>query len=314
MTEQIQYKRNFGSRGCKFFATDRDKDILLFIWRWKLASTATVHEVIGGANSPYATYKALDRLEEHKLVEAVECFDDRSIPWQLTSKGFATVQSRLGELCEEGYLSENRWHDRNIVAFHLGEWATHRLPIVTHWTEQEMRRRTLEYYPDWMPRNQGHRADGYTLIEGEAGRQVLVFEVELSPKPVSVYESVLKFYGMIRNLNRVYWLVGDKYVKDQILRAKTCINDDSSNFHVFVDQADYIEKGWDAAAVNERSQTLFTLRENIQGICGGQWREYLGKKAGPSRVSVHYDPRKVLGKKRAYKAPACGGGFLVSAP
>lgn len=289
---------NFGRSGRRFFTTERDKAVLRFLWKWKLASTASLHEAVGRPNSPYSTYKVLERLARHKYVEVKECDDDRSMPWQLTLKGFESIRNVMGDLCEEGYLSENHWHDRNVMAFQLGEWSTHQLPIVNHFTEQEMRRRLVDYYPPWVPQIKDHRADGYTKITTEKGDVVLAYEVELWAKSLAIYESTLRFYKLIRNLNRVYWLIGDPLVKDQLLRAKNCVHDDSNNFHVFIDLKEYLDVGWDARVTNERSETLFTIRENMQELCGKQYRDYIGNKGGPSRVSVHYDASKVLGKKR----------------
>ncbi len=63
-------------------------------------------------------------------------------------------------------------------------------------------------------------------------------------------------------------------------RAKTCIKDDSDNYHVFVDLEEYSKVGWDARVTNQRSETLFTLREKYQGICGDTYGELLGNYKG----------------------------------
>jgi hypothetical protein len=297
---------HFGKFGKKFHCTPRDYAILTFLWRWKVASTATVHEAIGRPQSPYATYKALERLELRKLIECKETQDDGVSSWTLTDRGFNAIRSSLGDLCEEGYGTENALHDRNVVAFHLGEWATHQAPIITHFTEQEIRRRPTENYPQWVPNTKAHRPDGYSRIKTENREYLLAFEVELWSKALSHYENTLKFYELMKKVWRVFWLVGDSYAKDQILRARDCIRETSLNYHVFVDLNDYMDNGWDAAVVNERSENLGSIRGTMQEICGGQFRDYLGRMKGQSTVSVHYDPRKVLGKKRTYKPSIVG--------
>ena len=45
------------------FLTERDCRILNYLWRWKVASTASVHEMINRSSSEYSTYKTLFRLE-----------------------------------------------------------------------------------------------------------------------------------------------------------------------------------------------------------------------------------------------------------
>ncbi len=289
---------NFGRSGKRQVFTERDNKILQFLWKWKLASTATVHEAIGRPLTEYSTYKALERLARNKFVETRYTFEQNFSSWILTDKGFEAIRAGLGDLCEEGYGSENHWHDRNVVAFQLGEWATHQFPIVTHFSEQEMRRRRVDYYPPWVPNSKNHRPDGYTRILTGEKESVLAFEVELWAKSLSTYETTLRFYDLMKKISRVYWLIGDPYVKDLVLRAKACIQDTSQNYHLFVDLHDYLKSGWDAQVLNERSERLGSFRENLQGLCGDSYGKYLGNKQGQSKVSVHYDPRKVLGKKR----------------
>ncbi len=219
--------------------------------------------------------------------------------WVLTDRGFESIRLSLGELAEEGYKSENHWHDRNVVAFHLGEWATHQLPVVSFFTEQEMRRRSVECYPDWVPRSKDHRPDGYTRVKLDNKETVLAFEAELWPKAVSIYEKTLRFYQLTNKVYRIYWLVGDPLVKEQILRARTCIGEQSQNLHLFVDLDQYMSLGWDAPVMNERSENLGTLRENMQVICGDVYGKIVGSTWGNSSSTVHYHTRKVLGKKRS---------------
>jgi hypothetical protein len=68
---------------------------------------------------------------------------------------------------------------------------------------------------------------------------------------------------------------------------------------VFVDLTDYLSIGWDAVVTNERSETLFTLREKYQGILGDSLGEIIGKFKGQSRVNVHLVGQKVIGKSRS---------------
>lgn len=290
--------RNLGRSGNTFFLTERDRKILHFLWKWKLASTAVIHEAIGSPLSPYSTYKTLERLCQNHFVESRRTYEQNFFSWMLTDKGFETIRNSLGDLCEQGYGSENCWHDLNVMAFQLGEWATNQLPIVTHYTEQELRRRPVDNYPSWVPNSKEHRPDGYTRIKTDKKELVLAFEVEIWSKSLSSYESTARFYDLMKKVSRVYWLVGDPHIKEQVLRAKECIRDKSQNFHLFVDMNEYIRSGWDAAVTNERSENLGSYRQTMQGLCGDPYRDCLGSIGGQSRVSVHYDPRKTLGKKR----------------
>lgn len=280
-------------------STDRDRQILKYLWRWKVASTASVHEAINKISSQYSTYKILDKLERAGFITSQFDWEYEFYVWFLTSKGYAVIKKNFEELVEEGFLSENHNHDRLVQALHFGEWVSFQSSHVLFWTEQEMRRFDISAYPDWVPKSKEHRPDGYTRIIGDKNQWTLAFEVELSTKRISKYESAMQFYKHARQINRVYWLVADNHTKEQILKAKACVNDESFNYHVFIDLEDFRKNGWDAVVANERSERVHTLRENMQEISGDFYRELIGNLKGSSSVSVHLNRLKVIGKSKA---------------
>lgn len=285
-------------RGRPFYLTSRDQRILHYIWRWKLASTASVHEAVGRPDSPYTTYKVLDKLERNRFLDCHYDHYNQFYVWQLSELGFSSLKLALGDLIEDGYLSENHRHDRLVQAFQLGEWSSLPLPVVDFFTEQDLRRREMDSYPDWLPRSKEHRPDGYSRIKGSTQAWTLAYEVELSPKSVQRYEAILRFYKHARVVDRVLWLVETDQVRDLIVRAKTCIKDDSKDFHVFVGLNEFLRAGWDAPVTNECSNTLFTLREKYREICGDFYGDLMGNTQGHSKVSVHLQSAKVIGKTR----------------
>ena len=276
----------------------RDGKILEYIWKWKIASTASIHEAVNRPLTEYSTSKVLERLRANGFIVDHHHPRERFYVWSLTEFGFAATAQYLGELEEEGFLSENHRHDRLVQAFQLGEWSTHQDPRILFFTEQDLRRRGVDHYPSWVPHTKEHRPDGYTRIVSSKRQWTFAYEVELSAKSIQKYEGVLWFYKLSSGIDRVFWLVGDPFIKDQILSAKACIRDDSTNYHVFVDLADYEKNGWDAQVTNERSETLFTLRQKYQELCGDFMGEMIGTFRGQSKVSVHLDKRKILGKPR----------------
>jgi hypothetical protein len=287
-----------GKTGVAPYLSSRDAKILEYIWKWKIASTASIHEAINRPQSEYSTTKVLERLKANGFILDFHHPRERFYVWSLTEFGFAATAQYLGEIAEDGYLSENHRHDRLVQAFQLGEWSTHQNPRVLFFTEQDLRRRGVEYYPSWVPHTTEHRPDGYTRIAGTKRQWTFAFEVELSAKSTQKYEGILRFYKLSAGIDRVFWLVGDPFIKDQILSAKACIKDDSTNYHVFVDLGDYEKNGWDAQVTNERSETLFSMREKCQELCGDFMGEMIGTLRGHSSVSVHLDKRKLLGKPR----------------
>ncbi len=285
--------------GRPFYLTKRDQRILEFIWKWKIAPTSVIYEAcVKPESTPYSAYKIMEKLEKHGYVEAK--FNDTEIfwVWQLTEKGFESIKRNLPELEEEGCLSENHKHDRHVLAFHLGEWIGRRPERILFFSEQELRRLSKDDYPDWVPRTKDHRPDGYTRVVGLQKSVTYAIEVELSLKSVSRYESVIQFYRHQRQVDRILWLVSDPQIKANILRAKDCVKDPSENLHLFVDLKEYMQKGLNAVAANERSENLFTLRENLRGLLGDFYGDILGNSRELNRVTVHYHPTKVIGKSK----------------
>jgi hypothetical protein len=285
-------------RGRVFLLSERDVQILNFIWKWKLATTSTIHHAIIRPGSAYSAYKALERLADHGYVKSFVCEEHRFTAWQLTEKGFSAIKNSLGELSEEGYLSANPNHDLHSLAFQLGEWSWYKFPIALHFTEQELRRRPADLYPSWVPNAVGHRADGYSRIEGKNRTWVYAFEVEFAQKAVGRYESVIRYYRSQRHVDRVFWLIADPEIKSKINLAKANMKDEQDTYHVFVDVNDYQKNGWDAMVTNERSENLFTIRGHMRAILGDLYGQYLGTIEGQSKVTDHYNPIKVIGKPR----------------
>jgi hypothetical protein len=285
-------------RGRARTLSNRDFQMLKYIWRWKISSTASIHGAVNPALSPYSTYKALVKLEIAQFIRADVHLVETFYVWQLTEKGFYAIKEFLGDLKEDGYLSENHYHDRLVQALHLGDWSRCNLPQVIHFTEQEMRRREMDGFPDWVPQTTEHRADGYTRFIGPARSWTFAYEVELSVKAVHKYEAILRFYRTSRSADRVIWLTSSQEVRSAILRAKSCIRDDSTNFHVFIDQEEFLSTGWDAKVINESSETLFTLRTKYGDMLGDSIGSLLGPAGDNVGITEHLDGRKVLGKSR----------------
>ncbi len=286
----------FGVNGPNRVCTERDFKILMFLWRWKLASTATIHEAVGNGLTPYSTFKTMERLEKFKYVEARRNVGINFSSWCLTDQAFEILKPFLKELCQEGFQSENHWHDRNALAFQLGEWASHDVQGVTFWTEQELRRYGPEYYPEWVPSTTGHRPDGYTQIKGSKKDWLIAIEVEMWAKPLSFYETTMRYYELVKSIDKVFWLVADQQALTYIQKAKAKMLDATKNLHYFVDQQEYFMYGWDAIVTNDSNQKAGTFREQMQGLLGEMNGKRIANKWGKSKVHAHYAIHKTLGR------------------
>ncbi len=148
-SNQVVNPRFRNLRGPIFTFMERDLKILDFLWRWKLGTTATLHEAVGKPGSPYATYKAMERLAKHGHVESVKNLERGFSYWQLTKKGFESIRESLGELKKDArHQTGHPWHDLNVVAFQLGEWTALPFPQVKFFTEQELRSKDRIFIPN----------------------------------------------------------------------------------------------------------------------------------------------------------------------
>ncbi len=81
----------------------RDFEVLHDLWRWKLATTATIaHVHFGKADSDYG-YRRLKRMARHGLVQLISIDDLPGHAWTLGIKGYRLVRDRLPPLKQDGY-------------------------------------------------------------------------------------------------------------------------------------------------------------------------------------------------------------------
>ena len=83
----------------RFQVTARDRRILQFLWRWKLASTATLasQRFFPGCS----IVRGYNRLLELKKIGLVECHADQKLlnyAWMLSKKGFLESVAKKGRL------------------------------------------------------------------------------------------------------------------------------------------------------------------------------------------------------------------------
>lgn len=282
----------------------RDCKILNYLWRWKVASTASVHEMINRPYSIYSTYKVLAKLERSGFITSQYDYSGQFYVWLLSVEGFSIVKKTLAPLLEDNYLSLDHNVDRFVQAFHLGEWATHQFPNVQFFTLQELQRCHPTDFPEWIPKSREHRPDGYTKIHGATENYVFAFEVELTTKNISKYEAIIHFYKQAK-INRVYWLVDSAMTKTQILAAISNAHDDSYNYHAFVDLTEFQQQGWDAWITNEKSEKVHTIRKNMQELCGDKHVFDQMERLSVQKQSLEIDVTSLKEKSFTDKVPIC---------
>lgn len=228
----------------KFYVTDKDLEILHFLWKWKIVSTHALAGKLYPGTKTYTAYCRLVKLERYGLIRFVSFRHRGGGAWVLDAKGFQFVFPYLPELSQHGYKTENVVHDFYATAFHLGEWLLHQPASGMVCSEQELRRLAPELLPSWVPDPKSHRPDGYSRVQTDKGERIYAFEAELTLKSKSRLYDALDFYESESSVSAVFWLVGLPGIQKAL---ESILRDDHfsrRSAHHFIALQDFNEQGW----------------------------------------------------------------------
>lgn len=234
----------------------RDLPVLMFLWKWKIATTSCLAHKFWPGSIPATAYRRLWLMDKANYIttRALDKTGARRV-WTLDSKGFDIVKDHLPELKEQGYKSENPWHDLICNALHLGDFLGDIPPDILLITEQQMRRYHSEFLPGWLPNPEEHRPDGYWKISNKSEEKLIAFEVELHRKRSLTFHKSLEFYRSYHSIQSVLWIVSDVSVAERISHLNTKICPESSHVHNFVLLDDFLTNGWQAKIKHGESIT-----------------------------------------------------------
>lgn len=234
---------------------ENDYKLLKTLWQWKCLTTAALTEIFYPKNAPSYCYRRLVRLRNAGLIEPCPIKEDslgRSFVWGLTKKGFEIIRDGISDLKEVGFKSESIDHDLLVSAVHIGDWLFGAPDTCAVFTEQQLRRMHEEHYPNWVPRADGHRPDGYwrTLFNGQNG--TIALEVERNRKSLDDYIQAAQFYANRSELFRVVWVTRLPGAAKLILEAARKVGGDAQGLHNIVMESDFRKLGWGAPIVMGR--------------------------------------------------------------
>jgi len=237
------------------------------LWKWKLLTTAAISARFFPNRYRSRAYNRLQDLKKHGLIEQ-RC-DERGIRhhWVLTRRGYGAVRSALPDLKEDGFKSEYPEHDALVTAFHLGDWLLGSPGGVRFFSEQQLRRLELREYPDWVPRTEVHRPDGYWGFSMGGAIVPVALEVELTRKSNQEYEDVGFFYDEQERVERVLWVVPTKAAADRIQANIIKAARARAHIHDFVILGQFRERCWDALIFQgpDQHQTVIELLSRLAG-------------------------------------------------
>ncbi len=252
-----------GDNAFQISITQRDFQMLQFIWRWKLVTTASLYRFhFSHLVDAKRTHQRLQYLKKSGMIQPV-CFDSNGFLWRLTQTGFTRIKESIGPDADNGFLSETIEHDILVSAVHLGP-LTRDDRALARFSEQELRCLPVESFPEWVPQTTLHRSDGYWQVPIKDKWRTLALEVELNQKKTTEYECVSKFYSENLKVFRVVWVVrrvGLAKSLDQVFRRTA---PKRHVIHTFVSEKDIREKGWHAPIILglEAGKPLSILLQN----------------------------------------------------
>src|ERR1700733_1820508 len=93
--------------------TRRDFDVLLFLWKYKLATTRAISEKFFYSEAPWgnAGYKRLMTLNGRGYIDSIRANFDRKHCWRLNEKGYKIIRDSLPLLKAKYFKPEHMGHD-----------------------------------------------------------------------------------------------------------------------------------------------------------------------------------------------------------
>lgn len=227
-----------------------DREILVFLWRWKLVSSSAIATRFFPGLSNSGANMRLEDLRKQKLIFPYYMnTTEAKVLWALTSKGFKEAKAVLPKLVEDGFRSEHPLHDFYVTAMHLGEWLGGTPGGCELFSEQELRRIDPNQIPSWIPSPSLHRPDGYWKISLYEGMVIAALEVELNTKGESRYGVVAQFYKDHPGVGRVIWMVRTQGNARTIFEQLKNASPSNIGMHTFILLSDFLTMGWEAPII-----------------------------------------------------------------
>jgi hypothetical protein len=275
--------------------SESNVELLMFIWRWKIATTQLLWSKFFPERALRTVYNRLSDFRRTGLIKIQPDKEGRSAAWTLSKKGFDIVRDHLPKLQADVYQTENFHHDVLVQAIHLGEWWNELPEGVSILTEQELRCYEADRLPEWVPPPNGHRPDGYWRFESSGSQKTIALEIELHRKNLGEYGFVGDFYESY-DVDRVIWFV-DNPQMGRTIQEKIETHTLKKTKHNFVLLGHYLKEGWKAKIFSGPELGL-----TVQQLLGSFIVKHPVVLPLPTRIDLRLFPEK----PRSYR-------FVVSA-
>jgi hypothetical protein len=221
----------------------RDLQVLKFLWKFKVATTAMLYERYFSNISHRTAYDCIKRLQKEKLISIKTTTKGLCPVWELTKVGLKEIENEIPELLCKVAKSENHVHDLICNSIHLGPTINNSNEGIICVTEQMLRSVDVSILPEIIPSSKEHRPDGFWILPGGEEIKLMALEVELNQKSKKRYEELIYYYGEFPSDTRCLWIVKSKVTASTILSSlyKTRPR---YYIHNFILLKDILKMGW----------------------------------------------------------------------
>jgi hypothetical protein len=233
------------SKQCLY--SERDLQIPLFIWNWKVVTTSAIHKRFFNNLLPRSAYARLKALEEGGFIVSKRTDRSGLNYWTLGKRGFKLARTYLPELRSEGYLSPAPEHDLIVSAVMLGDWINNGPANASLVSEQQLRNYHPDLLPDWFS-DFGRISDGFWRIRKEGHPPLTVaVEVELSQQSRTHYHDLAHRYGYTHWIDRVVWVASTETHARSLNRYLSEVSQyRDTNIHNILTLNEFKKLGWRA--------------------------------------------------------------------
>lgn len=258
-----------GSKRRRHYLTERDRFILEFLWKFKVATTAMLYHKFFEEVKPRTAYNTLQRLNRLAFISIRTDEYGKNHLWTLEKKGFEVVKHNLPELVAEYFKSDCKEHDLIVASLQLGEFLKEAPSDVEFVTDQELKSYHPEFIPSIIPNQEHyHRSDGYWIFKNGKNLELISLEVEITQKSRVRYGKYKFTYQRFPVNHRVLWVVKTSNHAARILQSMYKYEPEYK-VHSFIYLKDFYKYGWKAkifAGVDREQSILDLISINSQHI------------------------------------------------
>jgi hypothetical protein len=235
----------------KVVISKREKDLLLFLWRHRVATFQTLRQLFFPSTGNETVYNRLRRLRSADFVRTAQNEANGKTVWCLGDRGFRFLEAVfLPELKSKGYRPNSCHHDLYVMAALLGDWYETTPEGVVMVTEQELLTTEVACIPPKTQEGFKHRPDGLWVKTFSKDPCAISLEVETNGKSESRYDEICSFYASFHFIENVVWIIPNIALARKIQRSASACAIPKEGLHIFTLLEDFESKLWDAKILN----------------------------------------------------------------